>query len=179
MCIIMSLNVNEMELKDPEQKDFACCDKMARRRKKSRNVTAIDTNFFCGGEHKYLISWPTYDSEKKGTSSAVQHNYKQLLSIYLRKSTTGTQITRGRTVGVIWRGKILMLCEVPKTSVSAVEHRAGGGRGVCVLLCVHTLGVYSPIWSPRRERASFHFSCLIRLSGPAVPHGPQPCYQKH
>lgn len=49
MCIIMSLNVNEMELKDPEQKDLACCDEMGRRKKKSRNVTAIDTNFFCVG----------------------------------------------------------------------------------------------------------------------------------
>lgn len=60
------------------------------------------------------------------------------------KSATGTQITRGRMVGVIWRGKILMLCEVPKTSVSAAERGWWWGC-VCVLLCVHTLGVYSPV----------------------------------
>lgn len=33
MCIIMSLNVNEMELKDPDQKDLACCDEMGRWKK--------------------------------------------------------------------------------------------------------------------------------------------------
>lgn len=63
-----------------------------------------------------------------------------------------------------------MLSEVPKITVLIVSG--------CVHECVRAY-VFTLAFDPQRERASFHSSCLIRLSGPAAPHGPQPCYQKH
>lgn len=63
-----------------------------------------------------------------------------------------------------------MLSEVLKTIVLT----ASG----CVYVSVRAY-VFTLAFDPRREQASFHSSCLIRLSGPAARHGPQPCYQKH
>lgn len=53
-----------------------------------------------------------------------------------------------------------MLSEVPKTIVLT----ASG----CVYVSARAY-VFTLAFDPRRERASFHSSCLIRLSGPVAP----------
>lgn len=95
MCIIMSLNVNEMELKDPKQRT---CGMLHKERREGGKFCDVEEKkgekcHFWGRKH--LISWPTRDNERRCI-------YKQLLQLSKTfAAATDTPIKRGWMVGAI------------------------------------------------------------------------------
>lgn len=151
MCIIMSLNVNEMELKDPTQRTCGLLWKKRKRRgwkkkRKSETKKKEKCQDYQGyvhlWEHKHLISWPTCDNELEHP-----HIYKPATASYKTTETaTGTQIKRGQDGGSDLVGRS-WCCLKSRRQLSWLW------VGVCMCMCASVcvcICVYSCIWSLTR-----------------------------
>lgn len=120
---------------------------------------ALRTSLFC---RNINISWADQPMTIKwSVVSGVTQLQRAAATSQTLKTAAGTWTNRGWIGEAIW-------WENPDAVWSPQDNCLDWER-VCV--CCARIG-FGFTMDPRRERASFHFSCLIRLSGPVVPRGP-------